>query len=63
MDYFIESSAKTGFNAKEIFVQAAKLLFYEYQKLLNMQENAKKGHKNKKLEINENFNQKKKACC
>ena len=39
MDYFIESSAKTGLNAKEIFIQAAKLLFYEYQQLLHLQEN------------------------
>ena len=52
MDYFIESSAKTGFNAKEIFIQAAKLLFYEYQKLLHLQENVKKEHKTKKLEMN-----------
>ena len=42
MDYFIESSAKTGLNAKEIFIQAAKLLFYEYQQLLHLQENVKK---------------------
>ena len=63
MDYFIESSAKTGFNAKEIFIQAAKLLFYEYQKLLHLQENVKKEHKTKKLELNNTNNKKKKACC
>ena len=63
MDYFIESSAKTGFNAKEIFIQAAKLLFYEYQKLLHLQENVKKEHKTKKLEMNNSNNKKKKACC
>jgi GTPase SAR1 family protein len=61
MDYFIESSAKTGLNAKEIFIQAAKLLFYEYQKLLHLQENVKKEHK--KLELNNINNKKKKACC
>ena len=63
MDYFIESSAKTGLNAKEIFIQAAKLLFYEYQQLLHLQENVKKEHKNKKLELNNINNKKKKACC
>ena len=30
-DMFLESSAKTGFNAKEIFVEAAKLLYKDYQ--------------------------------
>ena len=30
IDYFIEASAKTGFNVQEIFVKAAKLLFEEY---------------------------------
>lgn len=66
MDYFIESSAKTGLNAKEIFIQAAKLLYYEYQKLLNLQDNGKKHqnkNKNKKLELNNINNKKKKACC
>ena len=27
MDYFVESSAKSGLNAEKIFVKAAKLLF------------------------------------
>ena len=30
-DMFLESSAKTGFNAKEIFIEAAKLLYKDYQ--------------------------------
>ena len=33
MNYFIESSAKTGFNAEKIFVQAAKLLYTEYKEI------------------------------
>ena len=40
MNYFIESSAKTGFNAEKIFVQAAKLLYTEYKEIAkNQQEN------------------------
>ena len=31
-DLFMESSAKTGFNAKEIFIEAAKLLYKDYLK-------------------------------
>jgi GTPase SAR1 family protein len=30
IEYFIEASAKTGFNVQEIFVKAAKILFQEY---------------------------------
>ena len=29
-DYFMETSAKTGFNAEKIFVQAAKMLYKDY---------------------------------
>ena len=36
-DYFIESSAKTGFNIENIFVYAAKLLYKDYLALANMQ--------------------------
>ena len=31
-DYFLETSAKTGFNAKNVFIQAAKLLYTEHLK-------------------------------
>ena len=31
-DMFMESSAKTGFNSKEIFIEAAKLLYIDYLK-------------------------------
>ena len=30
LNYFIETSAKTGFNAKNVFIQAAKLLYKEH---------------------------------
>ena len=35
MNLFMESSAKTGFNAQEIFIEASKILYDEYQKYKN----------------------------
>ncbi len=32
IDYFCETSAKTGFNAKQLFKEAAKLLFEDHLK-------------------------------
>ncbi len=64
MNYFIESSAKTGFNAEKIFVQAAKLLYTEFKEIeKNQQENKVI---NKKLENINNINnivKNKKKCC
>ena len=61
MDYFIESSAKTAFNSEKIFIQAAKLLFNEYETLKNMKESKEK---NKILENIQNIeNKKKRGCC
>jgi len=59
-DLFMETSAKTGFNSKEIFVEAAKIIlkeFEEYQKNLE-----------KKIELqsinlqNHNHNVRRKKC-
>ncbi len=61
MDYFVESSAKSGLNAEKIFVKAAKLLFKEYELLKNLKERPEEI--NKKLnDINKN-DQKKNKCC
>jgi hypothetical protein len=66
LDYFQESSAKTGMNVEEIFIQAAKLLYKDY---LDYNNNDKKKKKKEdaatlitKSEVNEN-NKKKKKCC
>ncbi len=63
MNYFIESLAKTGFNAEKIFVQAVKLLYTESKEIAkNQQENK---IINKKLENINNINnivKKKKKC-
>ena len=32
LDYFMETSAKTGFNAQKVFVEAAKVLYLDYLK-------------------------------
>ena len=34
-DYFNETSAKSGFNSKEVFIQAAKILYLEHMKYKN----------------------------
>jgi hypothetical protein len=62
MDYFIESSAKTGFNTEKIFVDAAKLLYKEYNFLENKQNFVKKDE-NKKLKKTPKNAKKKKVCC
>ena len=64
MNYFIESSAKTGFNAEKIFVQAAKLLYTEFKEIAKTQQEIKVI--NKKLENINNINnivKNKKKCC
>ena len=64
MNYFIESSAKTGFNAEKIFVQAAKLLYTEFKEIAKTQQENKVI--NKKLENINNINnivKNKKKCC
>ena len=61
MDYFVESSAKSGLNAEKIFVKAAKLLFKEYELLKNLKERPEEI--NKKLnDINKNEKKKNKCC-
>ena len=64
MNYFIESSAKTRFNAEKIFVQAAKLLYTEFKEIAKTQQENKVI--NKKLENINNINnivKSKKKCC
>ena len=60
LDYFIETSAKTGINAKEIFVQAAKTLYNDY--VLYNKEKKNKDSNNSKL-TNKSETTKKTQCC
>ena len=62
LDYFIETSAKTGMNAKEIFVQAAKILYNDYVLYNNEKKNKENNNTNKKL-TNQPETQKKNKCC
>ena len=57
LDFFIETSAKTGLNAEELFVAAGKLLFEEHSKY---KKNIKKT--GEKLKSNREV-KKKKGCC
>ena len=63
---FKETSAKTGFNAKEIFAEAAILLFNDYFKYKNMKPQkmgAVLKTENKDKTNNNNDKKKKKQCC
>ena len=57
----METSAKTGLNAKELFVEAGKLLYKEYTKF---KKKPKKVNETLKLEEQETTEkQKKRRCC
>ena len=63
-DYFLETSAKTGFNAKELFIQAAKLLFDDYIKYnLNNNNNKNQGEKLKSGDDDNKKDKKNDGCC
>jgi len=62
LDYFIETSAKTGMNAQEIFVQAAKILYDDYV-LYNNEKKNKENNNNTKLANKPAEKTKKKQCC
>jgi hypothetical protein len=40
LDYFCESSAKTGFNTTEMFMEAVRLLYADYKKNESTQANS-----------------------
>ena len=63
MEYFIESSAKTGLNVENIFVEAAKLLYKEYQKLKNIEMEHTKKESYKVLDEKKKDKNKIKGCC
>ena len=56
----METSAKTGMNAKELFAEAAKLLFNDYSKYKNFK-NKKEGEVLNKEDVKKP--QKEKKCC
>ena len=60
LDLFMETSAKTGFNTQELFVEAAKILYDDYMKYKKKQ---KKPNEKVKLEKNVIKQEKKGGCC
>ena len=52
MSLFMEASAKTGFNAQKIFIDAAKVLYEDYQKYKKDSDSTKKENNTKKLNDN-----------
>ena len=60
LDLFMETSAKTGFNAQEIFIQAAKVLYDNYN--LYKQKQKKPGEK-VQLKTEVKNKEKKGGCC
>ena len=62
-DLFMETSAKTGFNAEELFCEASKLLYNEKDQLELKRRDSKKSLGVTSVENNMQENKKKKKCC
>ena len=60
---FMETSAKTGFNAEELFFEAGKLLYNENEEFRDKRSDSQKSLGVKKIENNTEENKKKKKCC
>ena len=67
LDLFLETSAKTGYNARNVLIEAAKILYADYLKYI---ENNPQGEnvpgqvkKNSGLKKDDKNNKKKKGCC
>ena len=58
VDLFMETSAKTGFNIQELFVQAAKVLYEDYKIYKK-----KARRPNEKVKLEKNGNKKNKGGC
>ena len=59
-DFFMEASAKTGINAEQIFIEAAKLLYKEYESLKTKRQ---KKHGEILLKEEDKTQEKKRKCC
>ena len=64
LDYFIETSAKSGKNAQEIFIEAAKILYNDYTFYKKEKKNKVKDNKETNAKLTEKKEiEKKKKCC
>ena len=62
LDYFTETSAKTGMNVNEIFIEAAKNLYDNYM-LYRQEKKAKDSTSNSNKKLSNKKENKKKKCC
>ena len=56
----METSAKTGFNSEELFIEAAKLLFKDYNQY---KKGKKKEPQKEKVKLDNGTDKEKKKCC
>ena len=63
LNYFMEASAKTGFNAKNVLIEAAKILYRDYLVNKNLYDNDGDSIDNIKVKNMESITVKKKGCC
>ena len=68
LDLFMESSAKTGYNARNVLVEAAKMLYKDYLKYKENEESNENNNNNfaqtkQGTELKEGNVEKKKGCC
>ena len=67
LDLFMETSAKTGYNARNVLIEAAKILYSDYLKYIenNPEGDSAPGHvkKNTLKNVDKDNNKKKKGCC
>ena len=63
IDYFSETSAKNGFNVKEVFTKAAELLYKEYLKYKERANNTEKKDIPTPVKVNNDKSKRKSGCC
>ncbi len=67
LDLFMECSAKTGYNARNVLVEAAKMLYKDYLKIREAEENENNQNKNnsgnQKISKQDDGKNAKKKCC
>ena len=67
LDWFMETSAKTGYNARNVLVEAAKILYKDYLKIRDAEENENNQNKNnsgnQRITKQDDAKKEKKKCC
>ena len=63
LDFFIETSAKTGFNTQELFVKAAKVLYEDYNEYQRKETQMEKNENNDIKSLEDKIKRKKRSKC